>query len=275
MASPPGSSSDTARARTAGLEPAPRVAPVRNRRALADAVGGLIAREFIFSEVVPAGELLPSEKELAERYGVSRVTTRASLRTLREAGLITVRQGVGSIVLPRSEVLRLSLDRLCSVDTFAREAGREVQTDAFEIEVQEADEDTAAVLQIAEGDPVLVLPRAKVYQGTRVAWLIDYVRQDLLPLETIRSELRGSVLDVLLAHDELAVDYAECEIEPVAFSEDIAARLDAEPGTVGLFMDEVVYTVDGRALGRCLGWHLHLPTYRRFFVRRRRQVSDY
>jgi DNA-binding GntR family transcriptional regulator len=275
MASRPGSSSETTAERTAGAGPAPRVAPVRNRRALADSVSGLIAREFIFSQVVAAGDLLPSEKELAERYGVSRVTTRASLRTLREAGLITVRQGVGSIVLPRSDVLRLSLDRLSSVETFAREAGREVETDAFEIEVQEADDDTAKVLQIAEGEPVFVVPRAKIYQGTRVAWLIDYVRQDLLSLETIRAEMEGSVLDVLLAHDELAVDHAECEISPVAFSEDIAARLDVEPGTVGLFMDEVVYTVDGRALGRCLGWHLHLPTYRRFFVRRRRPVSDY
>lgn len=255
--------------------PAPRPGPVPVRRPLADDVSDLIAREFILSDVVPAGELLPSEKQLAERYGVSRVTIRASLRTLREAGLITVRQGVGSLVLPRSDVLRYGLDRLVSFETFAHEAGHEITTEGFSISVEEADAETAQVLQIAAGDPVLVVPRIKIYQGTRVAWLVDYVRHDLLPLETMRAELQGAVLDVLLAHSELAVDHAQCEIEPIALPEDVANRLHVAPGTVGLFMDEVVNTADGRALARGLSWHLHLQNYRRFFVRRRRQVGDY
>jgi GntR family transcriptional regulator len=260
--------------RLATPSPAPRPVPLPGRRHLADYVSDLIAREFIFNDLVPAGELLPSEKQLAERYGVSRVTTRASLRTLRQVGLITVRQGVGSIVLPRSDVLRYGLDRLVSFETFAREAGHEITNEGFTISVEEADARTAAVLQITQGDPVLVMPRIKVYQGTRVAWLIDYVRHDLLPLETIRAELQGAVLDVLLAHSELAVDHAECEIEPIALPADIATRLDVAPGTVGLFMDEVVYTEDGRALAQGRSWHLHLQSYRRFFVRRRRQVGD-
>jgi GntR family transcriptional regulator len=249
--------------------------PVPYRRPLADDVSDLIAREYILSDVVPPGELLPSEKRLAERYGVSRVTIRAGLRTLREAGLINVRQGVGSLVLPRSDVLRYGLDRLVSFETFAREAGHEIKTEEFRISAEPADARTAEVLQIAAGDPVLVIPRIKVYQGTRVAWLIDYMRQDLMPLATLRAELHGAVLDVLLAHGELAVDHAECEIEPIALPEDIAERLDVAPGTVGLYMDEVVYTADGRPLAQGRSWHLHLQSYRRFFVRRRRQVGDY
>jgi len=115
---------------SAGREEPPSVLPpraaVKSRRALADEASDLIAREYIFSDVVAAGELLPSEAKLAERYGVSRVTTRASLRTLREAGLISIRHGVGSVVLPRSDVLRYGLDRLSSFETFAREAGRDI-----------------------------------------------------------------------------------------------------------------------------------------------------
>ncbi len=245
--------------------------PMRSRRALADEVSDHIAREFIFSGLIEPGELLPSEKELAERYGVSRVTTRASLRTLREAGLISVRQGVGSIVQPRTEVMRYGLDRLSSMETFAREAGHELETVDLEIDESVADEEMAAALQIAEGDPVFVVARTKRYQGSRVAWLVDTLRQDIVPLATIRDELRGSVLDVLLAHDELAVDYADCEIEPVAMPDDVAARLEVAPGTLGLRLDEVVYAMDGRPLVRCRGWHLR--DYRRFFVRRRRVGS--
>lgn len=246
-------------------------APIRSRRALADEVSDHIAREFIFSGLVEPGHLLPSEKELAERYGVSRVTTRASLRSLREAGLIAVRQGVGSIVLPRTEVMRYGLDRLSSMETFAREVGHTLETIDLRFSESVADEDMAAVLQIEPGDPVFVVARAKRYQGSRVAWLVDTIRSDVLPLETIRNEFAGSVLDVLMAHDGLAVDYAECEIEPVSLDETVAQRLRVEPGTLGLCLDEVVYALDGRPLERCRGWHLR--DYRRFFVRRRRMGS--
>lgn len=47
----------------------------------------------------PAGEQLPGEHALAERFGVSRTTVRAALAELCEAGLIATRTGKGSYVL--------------------------------------------------------------------------------------------------------------------------------------------------------------------------------
>ena len=220
---------------------------------MADEVSDLIAREYILSDVVAPGELLPSEAKLAERYGVSRVTTRAGLRTLREAGLISIRHGVGSVVLPRSDVLRYGLDRLSSFETFAREAGRDIQTDSLAIEESVADEDMARALAIPVGAPIFVAPRTKIYKGTPVAWLVDHFPRDLLPREVMRAEFTGSVLDVLLAHDELHVDYAECEIEPVAFSEEIAARLGCRARHCRLVHGRVRLHGRGEA-GRTLPW---------------------
>src|SRR5437867_9336784 len=86
------------------------------RRPLVDEVRDLIAHELILNGAVSAGELLPSEKELCDRYGISRVTLRASMRSLQEAGLLKSRHGVGWVVLPGT--LMQSLDRLCSLETF-------------------------------------------------------------------------------------------------------------------------------------------------------------
>lgn len=252
-------------------DPVPARPPVRSRRPLADEVGDLIASEFILSGAVPPGELLPSEKELANRYGVSRVTTRASLRTLREAGLIAVRHGVGSIVLPRSNVLMYGLDRLCSLETFALEAGGVVSTVDLEWEELPAGEELAAKLGVEPGHPILAAQRIKTLKGVPVTWVVDYLPQGVLPFETVKAEFDGSMLDVLLAHEELGVDYADCEIKALTLPPDIAARLDVEPGSVGLFIDELVHTVDGRVVDRGVAWHLQ--QYRGFFLRRRRQIG--
>ena len=44
------------------------------------------------------GDRLPSEPQLSERFGVSRHTVRAALRTLSQLGLVSSRQGIGTQV---------------------------------------------------------------------------------------------------------------------------------------------------------------------------------
>ncbi|MEU6091823.1 GntR family transcriptional regulator [Streptomyces sp. NPDC047085] len=67
--------------------------PLRHQR-----VSRVLARE-IRGGRHPAGERLPGEHALAERFGVSRTTVRAALAELFEQGLITTRSGKGSYVL--------------------------------------------------------------------------------------------------------------------------------------------------------------------------------
>ncbi len=49
---------------------------------------------------LPTGSLLPTENELAERFGVSRMTARQAYQRLAQLGLIERRRGAGSFVLP-------------------------------------------------------------------------------------------------------------------------------------------------------------------------------
>ena len=53
----------------------------------------------IVSGVYRKGELLPSEKELIESFGVSRITIRKALATLADMGFIQTSKGRGSEVL--------------------------------------------------------------------------------------------------------------------------------------------------------------------------------
>ncbi|MCM3706417.1 MULTISPECIES: FadR/GntR family transcriptional regulator [Cytobacillus] len=55
-------------------------------------------KECYLGGVVKPGERLPSERELAVQFNVSRTTIREALRTLELNGLIDIRQGGGSYV---------------------------------------------------------------------------------------------------------------------------------------------------------------------------------
>lgn len=57
-----------------------------------------ILREQIKSNIRAAGRKLPTEEELANRYGVSRQTIREALKLLRSEGLIATRQGSGTVI---------------------------------------------------------------------------------------------------------------------------------------------------------------------------------
>lgn len=52
----------------------------------------------IRTETLKPGERVPSEKELAEQFGVSRITSKRALRMLAEAGVVDRRRGMGSFV---------------------------------------------------------------------------------------------------------------------------------------------------------------------------------
>ena len=78
------------------LEPVP--APPR----LSDSIAERI-RDFIVGQDLEEGIRLPSERDLAERFGASRPTVSQAIRTLSLMGLVESRRGSGAYVLRRPD----------------------------------------------------------------------------------------------------------------------------------------------------------------------------
>ena len=75
-------------------------------RTIAEAI-----RTQIESGELPPGAQLPSERDLASKYGTARNTAREAVRILSDAGLVITDHGRGSFVRPETPLIRLDNDR--------------------------------------------------------------------------------------------------------------------------------------------------------------------
>ncbi|MCB5170331.1 FCD domain-containing protein [Streptomyces bambusae] len=137
--------------------------------------------------LVPAGERLPPERELAERMGISRVTLREVLKALQEQGLLESRRGRygGTFVLPRPDTPADSAE----AELRRRVAGVDIED---VLRFREVLESGAAGLCAAQG---LTGPQADrlraALRATHDAPLADYRRRDTL-FHLALVELAGS-----------------------------------------------------------------------------------
>src|SRR6266851_4660556 len=78
-----------------------------------------------------AGDQLPAERDLAQRFGVSRTAVREAVKALREKGLVEAYSGRGTFITDgTSQAIRQSLDRMMK---FGQQYGSEHLVEVREI----------------------------------------------------------------------------------------------------------------------------------------------
>lgn len=239
----------------------------RGRSSLVDDLGPQIFADFVRD--APAGSLLPHEGALCSKYSVSRATIRTVMRNLQEAGYLIIRQGVGTIVLPRSLALDVGMDALLSFETIARLHNIEITTSKTLILQRLIPEGIASVLELPLDTEGSWVQRAKLIDGNSVAWMVDFIPSHVMSMKVIKEKFEGSVLDVLMNHGTHEVGYADCDVLPVALPLEIAEFLDVTHGSMALSMEEITRSTNGTALAWGRSWML--PSKLSFALRRRRR----
>jgi GntR family transcriptional regulator len=120
-------------------------------------------RAEISDGTLAPGARVPSELDLAERFGTTRPTVRLALASLRAEGALTTRAGRGTFVRERPPIRTRSATHYRraqageSTSPFARDAAREGKTPDWTSETTRirADERVAARLAIAAGEHVM------------------------------------------------------------------------------------------------------------------------
>ncbi|HLL79963.1 MAG TPA: GntR family transcriptional regulator [Ktedonobacteraceae bacterium] len=126
-----------------------------------------ILRERIRAGEWKPGDLIPSERELSEKYGISRMTARQAITDLVNEGLFYREQGKGTFVSQRK--ITQQLIHLTGFTEDIRARGQQPGTKVLSAEMRPADEATAEKLRISPGTMVFRLQRLRLADGEPLA----------------------------------------------------------------------------------------------------------
>lgn len=123
-------------------------------------------RNAVAAGIWGSGERLPTEMELAETHGVSRITIRHALQLLEEEGLILRRPKLGTFVSSQPRrLVPVSIDYTASLQLHAPDAQRTLLVCR-----QDQAGPAADLLKVSEDEPVLYSERCDRLNGTAFAW---------------------------------------------------------------------------------------------------------
>ncbi len=144
-------------------------------------------RNEIVAGKIDAGDALPSERDLCDIMGASRVTIRKAIELLIEEGLLSRRQGSGTYVTPR---IQAPGSFLSSFSEDAKARGETSETIWITKVIDAASEEEARLLEIPAGSNVARLSRVRMAGGEPLAIENAVVPEQMLPdLKTLGNSL--------------------------------------------------------------------------------------
>ncbi len=238
----------------AHLSPAPAFKPLYLQ------VKGLLVASLESGEWRP-GEAIPSEGELAIRFGVSQGTARKAIAALAADNLVVRRQGKGTFVATHTEE-KASMFRFLRI---RRNDGRDEYPGSRIVDVRRAKAslDIGRQLDIKVGSPLIVLRRVLEFSGEPV--VLDEI---VLPAALFRGltkaklgAYRGSIYSFFETQFGVRIVRAQEKLGAIAADAQTAALLRVRPGEPLLAVERVTYTYGDRPVE----WRRGLCTTRRHF----------
>jgi GntR family transcriptional regulator/GntR family frlABCD operon transcriptional regulator len=199
-----------------------------------------ILRKHINEDVYREGDLLPSENELCNLYGMTRPTVRQSLSCLASDGYIRKHQGKGSIVQhPPSDIGILSVSGTTSAvgtrnlkTLIIRKPGLMPWPDGFMFPLSELEKESGCIY----------MERLRFLDNVPIFYDISYIANINLPRFTSRKFENRSLFRILREHYHIEIKGGEQRIKAISASGNTASLLKLERGQPVLHLERKIET---------------------------------
>jgi GntR family transcriptional regulator len=198
-------------------------------------------RDAIDRRILDSNDALPAERDLAEDFGVSRITVRKAIDGLVSEGLLMRRQGSGTFVRGRVEKNFASLTSF-SEDMRAR--GRTPRSEWLKRAGGTVTPEEALTLRSSPGTPVYRFNRLRFADDAPMS--IEYatiVAACLPSLDAVES----SLYEALERAGNRPVRALQ-RLRAVLLTREQAELLRAQPGDAGLLVERLGFLQNGRAI---------------------------
>lgn len=214
----------------------------------------LITNSLIASEWGP-GDAIPSEVDLAARYGVSQGTVRKAIDALAAENIVVRRQGKGTFVATHSEeTVKLRFLRMVAAD-----GSKELLDNRLlSCERSKASARVAGMLAIRTGSAVIEVRRLLLFSGKPI--IFDRIILPATPFKGVTAEriaaFNGSMYRMYETQLGIRMIRAKEQLTAIGADAETAVALDLDSGTPLLRIERVSYTYGDRPmewrLGLCL-----------------------
>ena len=187
----------------------------------------------------PASTFLPPESELEELFRVSRTTVRKAIKMLSDDGIVTVRQGSGTIV--NGNRTTQNFNRVNSITESLKRKGYKVTTASMLIEIFPASLSIAKELEIPLNEKVARVQRVQCANGTPVSIMMNYIPYRLVPgIEQYQNQFVG-LYQFIEEKYNIQIEYSHDKIFAKSADFFEAQALQVEPKEALLVVHRICY----------------------------------
>lgn len=193
------------------------------------------------------GEVIPSETELAGRFGVSQGTVRKAVDELAAENLLLRRQGKGTYVASHNDPR--AFFRFLRLEALKGDIGLSTSV-PLECWRAKAGLEAARVLGIKLADPIVIVRRLLEFSGKPVVVDEIYLPGDIfggLTLEMLKN-WQGSLYSLFESEFGVRMVRAEERLRAVAADRSSAELLGVKEGSPLLSVERISFSYGGRAV---------------------------
>lgn len=198
-----------------------------------------LLRRQILAGQWAAGERIPTEEQLVEAYGISRVTVRQALRNLVQDGYLE--RGPGRGTFARKPTLTAGERGLSSFSQDMRGLGLRPGSRVIEGSVVPAPRAVASRLGVPANRPVILLRRLRTGDGQPIGLQTTYLLESRFPGLPQDLPEGASLYRTLRERYDLAIEEAHETFSVATIGAADAALLEVEPGTCAFYVERVAF----------------------------------